>query len=96
MGPPATLSDFAEIQLVSEIRFWATKYLVLSWVGGINLAFFAYNLGFKHLKKYVGIPLTFVTFFLSRNMIMKSCLDKIYFPIAPLYEKMRGEEKRKE
>jgi hypothetical protein len=27
---------------------------------------------------------------------MKSCMDKIYFPISPIYQKMRAEDKKKE
>lgn len=27
---------------------------------------------------------------------MKKCMDKIYYPILPIYDKMRGEDKRKE
>lgn len=26
---------------------------------------------------------------------MKSCMDKVYYPLQPLYEKMRAEEKKK-
>ena len=94
-GPPSTLSDFAENQLVGEVRFWTTKYYLLSWVGGANIAFFGYHLAFKHLKRYIGLPLTIATFFLSRNIIMKRCMDKVYYPLQPLYEKMRAEEKKK-
>ena len=90
------MTDFAENQLVGDSRFWMTKYLFLSWLGAANIAFFSYNLFFKHLKRYVGLPLTYVTLFLSRNLIMKNCLDKIYFPIAPIYEKIRSEDKKKE
>ena len=91
-----TLTDFAESQLVNEVRFWATKYVTLSWVLGANLAFIGYQLAFKHLKKYVGIPLTFVSFFVSRNLIMKSCMDKIYYPLLPIYERIRAEDKKRE
>ncbi len=78
------------------MRFWATKYLALAWVGGLNIAFFGYQLAFKHMKVYVGLPLTLATFWLSRNLIMKACMDKIYYPLVPVYERMRGEDKRKE
>lgn len=91
---PKTLTDFADMQLVNEVRFWATKYITLSWVLGINITFFAYQLAFKHMKRYVGLPLTVATFFLSRNLIMKSCMDKIYYPLVPLYDRVRGEDKR--
>ena len=78
------------------MRFWATKYLVLSYVGGLNISFLAWHLGIKNLKAYLGIPLVIATFFISRNFIMKNCMDKIYFPIKPIYDKLRQEEKRKE
>ena len=81
---------------MSEIRFWATKYIVLSYIGGANIAFFAWHLALKNLKPYISIPLAFVSFFLSRNFIMKSCMDKIYYPIIPIYDKLRAEDKRKE
>ncbi len=71
----------ADMQLVNEIKFWATKYITMSWLGGINIAFFAYHCGLKHLRKYIGLPLTFIIFFESRNLIMKNCMDRIYFPI---------------
>jgi hypothetical protein len=82
--------------LVGETRFWATKYYLISWLGGFNIAFFCYHLAFKYLKLYVGLPITFATFFISRNLIMKSCMNKIYYPISPLYEKIRAEDKKKE
>lgn len=78
------------------MRFWTTKYYLLSWIGGANFAFFAYHLAFKHFKPFIGLPLTAVTFFLSRNLIMKNCMDKVYYPLLPLYQKMRSEDKKKE
>ncbi len=89
------MNDFAENQLVGEVRFWTTKYYFLSWLGGANIAFFGYHLAFKHLKRYIGLPVTVATFFVSRNLIMKRCMDKVYYPLQPLYEKMRAEEKKK-
>ena len=79
------MKEMADNQLVNEIKFWATKYIILSWIGGLNIAFVGYHLGLKHLKKYIGLPLTFLLFFESRNFLMKNCMDKIYFPIEPLY-----------
>lgn len=67
--------------------------MILSYLGGINVAFFAYNLGLKHMKKYIGIPLTFVLFFETRNILMKNFMNKIYFPIQPLYLQLRDQEK---
>eukprot|EP00347_Sterkiella_histriomuscorum_P017785 403348002 len=90
---PSTLREIADIQLVNEIKFWATKYLILSYVAGINISYFAYHMGLKKLKLYVGLPLTFVVFFESRNIFMKNFMDKIYFPIEPIYNQLREDEK---
>lgn len=92
---PRTLQEFAETQLVSEIRFWSTKYISVSWLLGANITFFAYHMAFKHMKRYVGIPLTIATFFVSRNLIMKGCMDRIYWPLDGIYKRMRAEDKQR-
>jgi len=91
-----TLHDFAEVQLVNEVKYWATKYILLSWVGGLNVAFVGYHVLFKNLKRFIGLPLTFVVFFEARNLIMKNCMDKIYYPIEPLYQRLRSTEKKEQ
>ncbi len=67
--------------------------MVISWLAGLNLGFFAWHAGLKHLKLYYAIPLTFLIFFESRNMVMKNCMDKIYYPLEPLYRKVRKDHK---
>ncbi|CDW77492.1 UNKNOWN [Stylonychia lemnae] len=93
---PVTIKDMADRQLVNEIRFWATKYITMAWIGGLNIGYLSYHFGLKKLKRFVGIPLTFIVFFESRNLIMKSCMDKIYFSLEPLYIEMRANDKKKE
>lgn len=80
---------------MGEVRFWAAKYVVLAWVLGANITFFGYQVIFRHLKPFIGVPITIATFFLSRNLLMKACMDKIYFPLQPLYQRLRNEEKKK-
>lgn len=75
------------------MRFWATKYIILAWVGGINLGFFSYHLVFRHVKRFIGLPLTFIVFFEGRNIIMKNCMDRIYYPLQPLYLRLRSLDK---
>ncbi len=96
LGPPVTLSEMADRQMVSELRFWATKYIIMAWIGGVNLGFFSYHLVFKHFKMFIGLPLTFIVFFEGRNLIMKNCMDKIYFPLEPLYKRLRALDKGRE
>jgi hypothetical protein len=81
--------------LVNEVRFWSTKYLSMSYLLGANFTFFAYHLAFKHLKLYVGIPLTVATFFVSRNLIMKNCMERVYWPVEGVYNRLREEQKKK-
>ena len=78
---------------MGEVRFWAAKYMLVSWLLGLNIAFFGYHFAFKHIKLYLGLPLTAATFFVSRNLIMRNCMDKIYFPLKPLYDQLKAEEK---
>ena len=84
----------ADLQLVNDVKFWAQKYIILSWLAGINLAFFSWHLGIKNLRKYLGIPLAFLIFFESRNIFMRNAMDKIYFPLEPVYKKTRGDDKQ--
>jgi hypothetical protein len=90
---PKTINELAEVQLVAELRFWATKYITLSYILAANITFFAYHGALRHLKKYVGLPLALATFFVSRNIIMRNCMDRIYWPIEPVYKRIRGDEK---
>lgn len=91
---PRTLVEHAETQLVSEVRFWAAKYIAVSWLLGLNVAFLGYHLAFRNLKRYVGVPLTVASFFVTRNLVMRNCMDKIYYPLEPLYKAMKAEEKQ--
>lgn len=63
------------------MKYCTKRYMALSWLIGLNLGFIGYHLMFKHLKRYIGLPLTFLLFFEGRNFTMKSVMDKIYFPI---------------
>lgn len=92
---PKTMTEFAEVQLVGEVRFWATKYICLSYLLAANITFFTYHLALKHLKRYVGLPMTFALFFVSRNLLMRNCMDRVYWPLEPVYTRIRGDDKAK-
>ena len=61
----------------------------ISYLIGVQATLFAYFGAFRHLKLYVGLPLTAATFILARNFSMKSCVDRLYYPLDPLYEDVR-------
>ena len=62
----------------------AASYLI-----GLKCAAFAYFGALRHMKLYVGLPLTVVTFAMSRNLAMKSCINRLYYPVEPLYDEVR-------
>jgi len=66
-----------------------TRMVAISYLIGVQSAAFAYFGVLRHLKLYVGIPLTVVTFALSRNLATKSCINRLYYPMEPLYEEVR-------
>ena len=49
----------------------------------------AYCLAFRHLKPYVALPLVFGTALLTRNLVSKFALERIYFCLEPIYQEIR-------
>ena len=84
-----TLKERADQNYVSELRFLSTRMYAASYMIGFQAAVFAYFGALRHLRRYVGIPLTFVTFLMSRNLAMKSCIGNMYYPIETLYDEVR-------
>ena len=69
------------------------KYLLASYLLGLNAAFLGYAGAFHRLKLYLGIPLTILTFTQVRNYTLNNCLGRLYYPVEPLYEEVRNENK---
>jgi hypothetical protein len=80
-GQPKTIKDYADITFVDEMRYQATRLVGISYILGLNAALASYCLVFSRLRWYVSLPLTFAVGFVSRNLVMKYCMDKIYYPI---------------
>lgn len=85
----STLKDRADQNFVSELRFLTTRMIATSYLIGFQTAVFAYFGAFRHLKLYVGIPLTITTFALARNLTMKGSINRLYYPMEPLYNEVR-------
>ena len=62
----------------------------ISYLIGFQAAAFGYFGAFRHLKLYVGLPLTVITYALSRNFVLKTCMNRLYYPVEPLYEEVRN------
>ena len=84
-----SLKERADLNFVNDLRFQMARMFSNSMLIGANVCAFSYFLLWRHLKLYVGIPLTFMSFFLTRNLVMKSCVNNFYYPLEPLYKEVR-------
>lgn len=63
--------------------------LAVSYLVGLNCAALAYFGALRHFRPYLGIPLTCITFAMARNLSLKGSINKVYYPVEPLYEEVR-------
>lgn len=66
--------------------------MMTSTVIGANLGFFSYHVLKLKLYWYVAAPLAASVWFLSRNLIMKNCVDRIYYAGEHIYNQYRQED----
>ena len=78
---PRSIRELADGNFVDELRFQMTRIISISYICGLNAAMISYWLLFRKLKVYVGLPLTLCVYFQVRNMTVKNCIDRIYYPI---------------
>ena len=88
-GEPKTIRDVADLSFINEMRFQSTRFIWVSNILGINCAVFSYLGAFRHLRWYMSIPLTFTAYFFTRNLVLKRAIDKIYYPIEPIFKSIR-------
>ena len=89
------LGERADIELAEALKYESSKYLNLSQILGLNIGFFTYQALKTRLYWYVAMPLGFVTFLVSRNLIMRNCMDRIYYPGEMVYKRYRGTDVEK-
>ena len=65
-----------------------TRLMGVSTLIGINTALITFILLRRKLF-WISIPLTFIAYLEGRNIAMRNCLDRIYFPLEPLYQEIR-------
>lgn len=75
-----TLVEIAENDLASELQFHSQKYIFLSNLVGANVWLFTHHFMKLRLYWYVSLPVSLGLAFLSRNLVMKNCVDRIYYP----------------
>jgi hypothetical protein len=76
-----SISERADLETVNDIRFWTQKYMLMSTILGINTGFFTYRILSLSLHWYIALPIGFASFYVSRNLIMRNSMDKIYFSL---------------
>lgn len=87
-----SLSERADIELVDELRHQSFKYMNLSVLVGGNIGFFMYQGMKTTMHWYIALPLSFGAYFLSRNLILRNCMDRIYYSLEPIYLKLKGRD----
>ena len=86
------LAERADIELANNLKYENYKYMNLSTVLGVNVGFFSYQAMKTKLYWYVALPLSFGAYFVSRNIVMRNCMDRIYYPGEMVYKRYRGTE----
>lgn len=74
-----SLSERADFELVSELKYWTVKYMNMSTMLGANIGLLSYRVLNLSLHWYLAFPLAFSVYFLSRNFIMRNSMDRIYY-----------------
>ena len=91
-----SLSERADIELVDDLRTHSSQYMKMSNIFGVNIGFFSYQIMKIKLHWYIAMPIAFSAFFVSRNVILRNCMDRIYYSSEHVYMKSRGHDKKKE
>ena len=84
-----SIKEKADQNFVNELRFHMTRMFAISQLVGINAAAFAYFGVFRNFRWYIGLPMTIVTFTLARNFSLKASVQRLYYPLEPLYQGVR-------
>ena len=95
MSTHVSLGERADIELAETLKYESSKYLNLTSVLGLNIGFFTYQALKTRLYWYVAMPLGFVTYLVSRNLMMRNCMDRIYYPGEMVYKRYRGTDVQK-
>ena len=102
LNDPAALSisERADFELINELRFSTAKFMNISSLLGANVGYFTYRFLHLSLHWYIAGPLAIGTFLVTRNLLMRNALDKIYYASHDVYLKYKEEfdsmKKRKE
>ena len=87
-----TLKEKADQNFINDLRFLSTRMISISYIVGLNCAALGYFGMFRHLRKYIGVPLAFVAFSLGKSLTTKSLVNRMYYPIEPLYNEVRSHQ----
>lgn len=86
-------SERAEFNLVNEFKLYGQKYLLLSSIFGMNVGALAFITLFKNSRILIRLTLSLLFMWLSKVGLLHLTLDKMYYPLLPLFHKYRNIEK---
>ncbi len=84
----------AENTLVNELKLWGHKYALLCGVMGVNLSALLYVTLFKYHNRFLRVIFSATFGWTLSTYLLNKALDKIYYPILPIFEKYRAMEKK--
>ncbi|CAI2373387.1 unnamed protein product [Moneuplotes crassus] len=89
-----TLAEKAESSLVNELKLWGHKYAILSFTLGINLSALLYSTIFRYHGRAIRLIFSATLGWSFSTYLLNKALDKIYYPIMPIFQKYRAMEKK--
>lgn len=89
-----TMQEKAERNLVNEMRMWGQRYMVLSAVIGCNVTGLLMITLFRNHGRKAKLLFSSLGGWFTYSLLSSKALDKIYYPLFPIFEKYRKLEQK--
>jgi hypothetical protein len=89
-----TMQEKAESSLVNEMKMHGHKYVMLSGVVGLNFTGLLMMTLFRNHGRKVRLLFSSVGGWVVYTMLTSKALDKVYYPLSPIFENYRKMEKK--
>jgi len=83
-------------EFINEMWMWSYRYLLIGNIVALNVGYLTYHTIFWNLYMVARMPLAFVVGFIVRNYVLKKSIDRIYYPLDPIFKQYRAWEKQTE
>jgi hypothetical protein len=89
-----TMQEKAERNLVNEMKMWGQRYMLLSAVIGCNITGLLMITLFKNHGRKAKFLFSSLGGWITYSLLSSKTLDKIYYPLNPIFDKYRNLEKK--